>query len=71
MNLTDRFVIALLATFFLLVLWIERKKSMLPSHVKPTPAGVWLLQRTNVPTCRPQGAMLEQVTYSETWRDCE
>lgn len=66
MNLSDRFVIALMATFFLLVLWIERKKNRnLPAHVQPTPAGVWLLARTNVPQCRPQGALLTDVTYKE------
>jgi hypothetical protein len=66
MNLTDRFILALLATLFLAVLIIERRRFRnLPLHVQPPPLGEWILGRTNVPAERPQGALLTDVTYKE------
>jgi hypothetical protein len=53
MMASDRVFLALVATLFLLVLFIEwRKNRHVPEHVKPVPAGERLLERSNIPPCR-------------------
>jgi hypothetical protein len=69
MDMQDRVFIALLSTLFLFVValeWHKRWKD-LPRHVQPVPAGVRLLERTNIPENRDDQSLVDDVADAQAW----
>lgn len=63
MTLTDRIFIALLATLFLVVIFVERFRQHAPAHVTAQPEGKWPISLTNVPHQRPRTDILPDVAF--------
>ena len=75
MNLSDHVLVAMMVTLAAFVLFVERRKSMLPKHVQPPPAGCELTHNLNVPRCPrdndttlPIAAYPADYTYQDTER---